>query len=239
MKLEGILGLGFAAIMLGVLLTGLFWVLWSNRKRRIALEKLAATLGMEYLRTDPSGDARRAETFLRFFPRSEHHKFSQVIRGSFAGRPVEFFDCHYGRGREAQLNSLVVMATGADFPHLHLWPEGNWEKLFSATGLAKAVGAEDIDFESAEFSSRFYVTAKDRKFAYAVITPQMMEFLMANPDWLCIELLGGEAVVYNGGQFDAKGLPRALKLLSGFLDRIPDYVWKDYGAKEATPDTHV
>ncbi|HOX08242.1 MAG TPA: hypothetical protein PK280_17745 [Planctomycetota bacterium] len=230
MRLEDILGLILAAVMLGVLLTILFWALWANRKRRIALARLAGTLGMQYLPSDPEGDARRALTFLRFFPHSKGHKFSQVVRGSFGGRSVEFFDCHYRQVGKSGLDSLVVMATGADFPRLAVWPEGSAEKQFVASGLARAGGFEDIDFESHEFSKRFYVTAKDRKFAYAVVTPQAMEFLMGCPQHSCIELSGGEAVASTGGQIEAEELPKHLTLLSGFLDRIPDYVWKDYAA---------
>lgn len=40
-------------------------------------------------------------------------------------------------------------------------------------------GSEDIDFESSEFSRKFFVTCRDKKYAYAMIHPRMMELLLA------------------------------------------------------------
>jgi hypothetical protein len=227
MKLESILGLIFAVVMLGALLSILLLVLRANRKRRMALAKLAAALRMQYLPSDPEGDACRAATFARLYPHGEHPQFSQIIRGSLSGRSVEFFDCTYRQGRQAMTESLVVMAVGANFPHLAIWPEGGPDRPFAASGSAEAAGLEVINFDGAEFDGQFCVAAKDRQFAHAVVTPQMMELLMNGPELFGIELLGGEAVI-SGGKIEAEELPLYLKMLADFLDRIPGYVWRDY-----------
>jgi hypothetical protein len=44
--------------------------------------------------------------------------------------------------------------------------------------VAGFFGFDDIDFESSEFSSRFIVKSADKRFAYDVIHPRMMEFLL-------------------------------------------------------------
>lgn len=41
-------------------------------------------------------------------------------------------------------------------------------------------GFDDIDFESVEFSRKFFVKSPDKRFAYDVIHPAMMEFLLAS-----------------------------------------------------------
>jgi hypothetical protein len=41
-----------------------------------------------------------------------------------------------------------------------------------------AVGLDDIDFESAEFSRMFHVSSADKRTAYDIVHPRMMEFLL-------------------------------------------------------------
>lgn len=47
--------------------------------------------------------------------------------------------------------------------------------------MKAAMGFDDIDFESVEFSDRFYVDSRDKRFAYDVVHPRMIEFLMNGP----------------------------------------------------------
>ncbi len=48
--------------------------------------------------------------------------------------------------------------------------------------IGEFVGLDDIDFESSEFSKRFHVNCSDRKFAFDLFEPRMMEFfLTTNP----------------------------------------------------------
>ena len=66
----------------------------------------------------------------------------------------------------------------ASLPDLRIRREGIFDSL------AGAFGFDDIDFESAEFSKRFHVKSSDKRFAYDVVHPAMMEFLLAeeSPD---------------------------------------------------------
>jgi hypothetical protein len=67
---------------------------------------------------------------------------------------------------------LLVHLPFQQTPGLFIRPEGFFDKI------KRAMGFDDIDFESAEFSKRFYVTSTDKRFAYDVIHPAMMEFLL-------------------------------------------------------------
>jgi hypothetical protein len=111
---------------------------------------------------------------------------------------------------------------------LEVRPEGFGDTLKAMVGL------DDIDFESEEFSRRFYVTSGDRKFAYDVIHPKMMEFLLARP---CGRLeLGGcwavlcddEDKLWEPGQIEAW-----LVWLQAFVELWPDYLVKDLGSRYA------
>ena len=78
-------------------------------------------------------------------------------------------------------------------PTLLVRPEGLFDKLKGA------IGFDDIDFESEEFSRKFYVQSSDKRFAYDVLHPRMMEFLLKEqPDALDLE--GGALCVSDGSR---------------------------------------
>jgi len=61
-------------------------------------------------------------------------------------------------------------------PELTIAKEGIFSKI------AQSFGYDDIDFESHEFSRKFCVRSKDKKFAYDICNAQMIEYLLANQD---------------------------------------------------------
>ncbi len=89
--------------------------------------------------------------------------------------------------------------------------------------MGEFLGADDIDFESAEFSRRFYVKANDRKWAYDVIHTRTMDFLMNAPK-ATIEFGMGEIAVYRTGRSRTAGYEQALATAAGLYELIPDFV---------------
>src|SRR4051794_35670377 len=73
-----------------------------------------------------------------------------------------------------------------DWPPIRIAPEG---LLFRAM---QKLGLPDIDFESEEFNRAFTIQCPDRRFASALIDPQMMTFLLST---------GGELVFETKGRF--------------------------------------
>jgi hypothetical protein len=71
-----------------------------------------------------------------------------------------------------KLSYVLVALPFGEVPDLELRLESARDKLIGALGFG------DISFESDEFSRRFHVTSSDKRFAYAVVHPRMMEFLM-------------------------------------------------------------
>ena len=88
---------------------------------------------------------------------------------------------------------LLVELPYPSLPDLRIRREG----IFDA--LAGAFGFDDIDFESAEFSKRFHVKSADKKFAYDVCYPPMMEFLLASEP-PAMEIDGGVCCLYRRQQ---------------------------------------
>ncbi len=129
----------------------------------------------------------------------------------------KYFGFHY---------SVVVVASDVPLRPLYLWREGAFDK---ATDL---VGLRGIEFESAEFNRRYSVWAKDPKWAYDVIHPRTMEFLLSlSVPGFCIELTGRYAVASGSVRFRPETFLRAAEVLGGMLDRLPPYVVDDQAAR--------
>jgi hypothetical protein len=87
-------------------------------------------------------------------------------------------------------------------------------------------GYDDIDFESAEFSRKFYVQSPDRKWAYDVLHQRAMEFLLVSPvfslrfDTQCV-------IAWRSATFEPAEFTQALTLVRGLLDQLPGYLVKE------------
>jgi len=105
-------------------------------------------------------------------------------------------------------------------PSISIRPTCSLEKV------ASSLRADSIQFESEEFNNRFHITSISPKDAHAVIDPQMMEFLMSQPDmdfqifshFIMFEL-SKEAwplVDHDLGKF-----------VQGFVKKVPRYIQKE------------
>jgi hypothetical protein len=111
-----------------------------------------------------------------------------------------------------------VVTLPASFPELTITSEGIFSKI------AQAIGYDDIDFESAEFSRRFCVRSKQKRFAYDVCHPRMMEHLLVNRD-LSIEIENDALALLFGRRLDAAGIERNLARLIELRVLLPDYLF--------------
>ena len=128
------------------------------------------------------------------------------------------------RYEEDHWRKYLVLELAAPFPSFVMRPEGLFDKL------AGFVGFDDIDFESEEFSKRYFVKSSSKEFAYALIHPQMMEFLMNLG--FSVHLENGLLIVdLSRYDFNAPGVREAIARVAGFVNRIPDFVWQDYAGR--------
>ena len=100
-------------------------------------------------------------------------------------------------------------------------PEGVFDKIKGAFGF------DDIDFESAEFSRKFYVKSDDKRFAYDVLHPRMMELLLrSKPPMIDIE---GGALCLSGGsrRWGVDNFKRHIKFLGQFCEQWPRHLLKE------------
>ena len=193
----------------------------SSLKRREAMMALARRLG---LRFSPHKDRHLAKQY-RFLDklRHGHNRYAyNVLSGQYQGHDVMVFDYHYQTGSGKNTHhyhiSFFMLMLPAVFPELVIGREGFFSKI------AQAVGYDDIDFESHEFSRKFCVRSKDKKFAYDVCHGRMIEYLLANDD-LSIEIDGHALAISFQRRLSPEQIEPNLNRLLELRSLLPDYVF--------------
>ena len=91
--------------------------------------------------------------------------------------------------------------------------------------ITEFFGLDDIDFESAEFSRKFFVKAKDKRWAYDVIHTRTMQFLLDMPQFT-MQFDPLHAIAHRSSKFKTGEFEAAAEVIVGILDRLPDYLVK-------------
>ena len=131
------------------------------------------------------------------------------------------FDYHYvtgsGKNRTTHNFSAVIVDSPIPLKGLFIRPEGFFDRV------SEFFGADDIDFESAEFSRAFYVKSPDKRWAYDVIHQRMMEYLLRVPRFH-VQFSRTHVIAWRSSCFSAADFGTAIRLIRGMLKRLPDYV---------------
>ncbi len=195
-----------------------------SARRRKALEALAQQRGWQFSTTDP-GD--RVNSYLGYHPFGVGHgrRVLNVMQGTVELQAFEAFQYRYTTGAGKNQHTYVVSVAAAPMPirapGLSLQHENLGLKIFDA------LGGEDIDFEDDAFSRRYWVKCDDRKFAYDVIDPRMMEFLMDRADGWAWQWIGDRLVIHCNGSLSPERILQAVELLCGFVQHIPRHLLAD------------
>lgn len=161
------------------------------RKRREAFQAIALELGFSFRPEKDAGVASRFGFLEHMDDGSRRYAFN-ILSGQLEGQQANIFDYHYetysrdSKGRRRTHHhyfSIFTLALPASFPELFITREGLFAKL------GQMLGFDDIDFESVEFSKRYKVRSKDKKFAYDFCNAQMIDYLLRQED-LIIEVDG-------------------------------------------------
>jgi hypothetical protein len=173
-------------VVVGVLVLGGLgaWFAWlAEQKRMQALEALARRRGWRFW---PGEDASHSheyahfEIFRRGHSRVARNTLTGAIdtgRGEWAFKAGDFrYKVTSGSGKSRRTStyhfSYLIVHLPWTTPPLLIRPEGVFDKLLGALGF------DDIDFESEEFSRRFHVAGPDKRFAYDVCHPRAIELLL-------------------------------------------------------------
>ena len=104
------------------------------------------------------------------------------------------------------------------FPELVIDKEGFFSKV------AQALGYDDIDFESHEFSRKFRVRSPNKKFAYDVCNGRMIDYLLSNSD-LSIEIEGEVMAISFNSRLSPEYIEPNLNRLITVRSLMPEYLF--------------
>jgi hypothetical protein len=198
-------GLPLVIFVVGAILIALLaYAGYIEHSRRLKqLGALALQLDWQF---DSAEDREHDERYSHFSPfgKGSNRRAYNTLRGAITvgGRmwPAQAGDYRYttqsgsGKNRSThthRLSYLIVETPHLGAPDLAIRREGLFDRF------ASFMGFDDIDFESHEFSERFHVKSSNKRFAYAVLEPRMMEFLLEH-DAPAIEFRRGQCCVTRG-----------------------------------------
>lgn len=221
--MEPLIIVGFIAIFAVVAIVAYL----SALKRREAMMAVANKLGLSFSPRKDRSLARRYG-FLDKLRRGSNRYAYNILSGRYQGHEVLLFDYHYktgsGKNTHHHYFSFFILHIKALFPELVIGPEGFFSKI------AQAVGYDDIDFESHEFSRKFCVRCRDKKFAYDVCNARMIEYLLSNAD-LTIEIENNALAVSFNSRLAPERIEPNLNRLLTVRSLIPDYLFQMQSAK--------
>jgi hypothetical protein len=198
-------------------------------RRRDALSALTERLGFSFdpERHSPDAGLEQFPLFLQGHSRVKYNTMLGAVPIHQRSYDVQMGDFIYKITRsEGKVTSttthefsyVMIRLPFRAVPDLLIRREGVLDKI------AGALGFDDIDFESETFSRRFCVKSSDKKFAYDVINPKMIEFLMAgNPP--AIHLVGGAMCLTDGSRrWEPAEFESRLDWLKQFFALWPEYL---------------
>ncbi|MGH3621231.1 MAG: hypothetical protein ACRDQ5_05490 [Sciscionella sp.] len=214
------------AIVIGV---GMTYVKHRQNKKKIAeLTRLTQQRGWTYTERDDSlADRFVGEPFGKGFDRQAWH----ILRGNHRGREVLAFEYvyheHRGGGDKRHTvtyrNLVASLRTPAPRPTLELSRKGFGRRLLGI------VGVRDLRLESEEFNKAFLIRTENDRFAYDVLHPRMMEWMLsdARAGRLPFRYAWGDLLTWEEGPLDAGRAMFMLEYLCDIIDQVPAFVWKD------------
>jgi len=218
----------FVVVFALVPMVGIVGVVLALRRRRL-LTAWAARNGWQLTDSAPElterwhtapfgiGSARRA---------------TEVLTGIWQGRAATSFRYRYtssdGDRRTVHTFHVLVLALPAYLPTLELTPEGLGARL------AKAVGGQDLEFESADFNDAWRVTSRMPRFASDVVHPRLMERLLRPGSRANLRIEGTDILTWSAGVPDLDVVAARLGLLDAVVRSIPRFVWLQHGYDPST-----
>jgi hypothetical protein len=195
----------------------------ARRQRSEDLRAVAAGLRFDSFNPDSDEEFALGWGFLSRLDNGSHRYAFNLLQGKYHESPLYVFDYHCqtgeGKNKKECYLTIVMLVCKKVFPKLTIRPEHLSDRIVGALGLEN-----DIRFESAEFSRIFNVRSPEKKFAYDVCNPQMIEFLLANRD-LEIEIQGPVILLAFEPQLPVGQIEFNLQRLAQIRSFFPEYLF--------------
>ena len=177
------------------------------------------------------------DSLLQFTPvsRSGHdHRTSDVVRGRDGDGPsFVAFTHHWKTTRTETYTDSEGRSQTRTVVESHSEPILGFQLPIRMPPLqvARRGFGRGISFESQAFNDQFAVHAQDTKYAYDVIHPRQMEYLMANPP--ASFALTDDWAWFSPGVHSQPAIAHSSLFLRGFLARVPRFVWRNLGLPDS------
>jgi hypothetical protein len=218
--------MGGAIIAVICIIGAIIWGIRAGKKRREALGVLAEQLGLQFCQERNYQMADRF-AFLDKLRQGSNRYAHNMISGTYEGHDIFVFDYHYetestdsdgDRSTTHHHFSFFILTLEKFFPELTIAKESFFSKI------AQAVGFDDIDFESHEFSKKFVVRSKDKKLAYDFCNAQMIEYLLGHPN-INIEVDQNSLALGFNRCLKVEEIEQHLNQLIKIRSLMPDYLF--------------
>jgi len=221
----------FILIIVGIIAIIIVGVVLKHQKSEGRKKELAGWAFSKGLNFNPAHDSviDNRYSYFKCLQRGENRYGFNIVEGNIGSRPARAFDYHYethhtdSKGqRHTTHHYFSAVAVEANLPLKPLFIRN--ERLFDK--LTEFIGFDDIDFESSEFSKKFYIKSPDKKWAYDVLHQATMEFMLGAPRF-DIEFGGRQVIAYRNNTFKTMEFEEALNLVNGILDRLPESLLRE------------
>ncbi len=218
---------GFIIVVICVV-GAIIWGIYAGKKRREAMGLLAEQLGLQFSAARDYQIAKRY-AFLDKLRQGSNRYAYNILTGDYQGHGITVFDYHYeteSRGSDGKRDtdhhhfSFFILTLEKPFPELTIAKESFFSKI------AQAVGYDDIDFESHEFSKKFVVRSKDKKFAYDFCNAQMIDYLLGHPN-IGIEVDQNSLALGFDRRLKIEEIETHLNQLVKLRSLMPDYLFSE------------
>lgn len=209
----------FLALAAGILALALY----HEKKRREALERVAAQLGMRFSAQLPEEiRSRLVQAGFGLFEQGHGRRFyNSMSKRLIDGTEITVFDYQYTRGRgksSSTYRQSVFYAYHEDLhlPRFRLHPENAFFH-----GIAKAFGMQDINFEShPKFSRSYLLRGQDEAQVRLRFHPGVLSFLEQYPNY-CAEGAGAHLILWQDDrQVNPEGMAEWMRLGEELTQRL-------------------
>lgn len=148
-----------------------------------------------------------------------------VFRGSHNGRALTFGEYQYTtrKDKKTQLHrwQFVALALPSPRPYLSISRE-------SGGLLSSLFGGRGLQLESQEFNDRFRIYTASERFAYDVLHPRAMEWLLADihANTVGFRFEGHWVITVRSGPLRYDEVYRYADFLDAVIGLVPDFVWR-------------
>jgi len=209
-----------AIVALSVFVPLLFLVAKPPVNRPVIAYKWATTRGFSF---QPENPALAPYLGGRPFVGGHHADVQEFITGiSPSGRTFCSFIYRFDRSSqsaEVGFRSVVMVRLPAVLPSLIVTPELVGDKI------EKLTGGQDIELESERFNQLYRIQSPVEAFAYGVLHPLMMDWLLGPARYLVPFIIEGQDLIcWRDGPPDYASLDDQLTFMCALIDQIPQGV---------------